>query len=104
MQRLYNSFRSAKINLARKHTKHHQSVEQRAQKAVFEHKRTHARTHTHTATTTPFKSLLSKSLPSPDDRYLEEGEFDEEKTYLQLALEYKARSIHVQPLQLQKFV
>ena len=43
MQRLYNSFRSANINLARKHTKHHQSVEQRAQKAVFEHKLTHSR-------------------------------------------------------------
>jgi len=35
------------------------------------------------------QSLLATSLPSPDDRFLEEGEFDEEKTYLQLALEYK---------------
>lgn len=35
------------------------------------------------------QSLLATSLPSPDDRFLEEGDFDEEKTYLQLALEYK---------------
>lgn len=50
------------------------------------------------------QSLLATSLPSPDDRFLEEGDFDEEKTYLQLALEYKARSTNVERLHLQEFV
>ena len=51
-----------------------------------------------------YQSLLATSLPSPDDRFLEEGDFDEEKTYLQLALEYKARSTNVERLHMQEFV